>query len=75
MKVRLAVLALGLPMSLPHLLVAQTQSLTLDHALQRARTRAPLILAARDRIEENEPQVSKAISIYRRRFGGNRHLP
>jgi len=52
MKVRLAVLALGLPMSLPHLLVAQTQSLTLDHALQRARTRAPLILAARDRIEE-----------------------
>lgn len=52
MKVRLAVPALGLTMLLPHFVVGQNQSLTLDQALQRARTRAPLILSARDRVEE-----------------------
>ena len=52
MKVRVAVPALWLAMSLPHFLVGQTQSLTLDQAFERARIRAPSIVAARDRIEE-----------------------
>jgi cobalt-zinc-cadmium efflux system outer membrane protein len=52
MKRRLVVLAVALAVLLPHVVFGQNQALTLDQALERARRRAPMILAAQDRIEE-----------------------
>lgn len=52
MKRGFVVLALALAMLLPHVVFGQNQTLTLDQALERARRRAPLILAAQDRIDE-----------------------
>jgi outer membrane protein, heavy metal efflux system len=58
----------------------ETQSLTLDQALQRARTRAPLILAAQDRIEEARGRLLGAKVLLRDNpvlefSGGPRYTP
>src|SRR2546421_306868 len=52
MKCRQVIQALGFAFLLPHFSFGQNQPLTLDQTLERARRRAPLILAAQDRIEE-----------------------
>jgi outer membrane protein, heavy metal efflux system len=49
---RIIAVALVLGALAPPLLLGQTQALTYEQALDRARKRAPLILAARDRINE-----------------------
>lgn len=52
MKRRLLALALALAPLLPGAVFGQNQALMFDQALERARRRAPLILAAQDRIDE-----------------------
>src|SRR5205823_4417145 len=52
MKCRQVIQALGFAFLLPHFSFGQNQPLSLEQALERARRRAPLILAAQDRIEE-----------------------
>ena len=52
MKIRAVAPALALAILLPHVVFGQNQPLSLEQALERARRRAPLILAAQDRIEE-----------------------
>lgn len=52
MKRGLVVPVVVLEVLLPCVVFAQNQALTLELALERARRRAPLILAAQDRIEE-----------------------
>jgi len=65
MKRRLVVLALALVALLPHVVFGQNRALTLDQALERARRRAPLILAAQDRIEEARGRLLGARALLR----------
>src|SRR5437867_118949 len=57
MKIRAVAPALALAILLPHVVFGQNQTLALDQALERARRRAPLILAAQDRIEETRGRL------------------
>src|SRR5207249_12315040 len=56
--------ALYLFLLLPALSVGQETTLTLDQALETARTRAPILLAARARIEEARGRLKGASVLF-----------
>jgi len=80
MKCRQVIQALGFAFLLPHFSFGQNQPLSLEQALEHARRRAPLILAAQDRIEEARGRLLGARVLLRDNpalefSGGPRYTP